>query len=86
MPRGTDVAALFDAAASRGVQFVMGSDFVLEGAEDCLRLAYSGVTPEEIEEGVGRLGQAYAEVASSSNSSVSQDADESAARSASSVS
>jgi DNA-binding transcriptional MocR family regulator len=86
LPRGTNVDALFDAAASRGVQFVKGSDFVLEGADDCLRLAYSGVTPEEIEEGVGRLAQAYAEVASNSSSSVSQDAEESAARSASSVS
>jgi DNA-binding transcriptional MocR family regulator len=86
LPRGTDVDALFDAAARRGVQFVKGSDFVLEGAEDCLRLAYSGVTPEEIDEGVGRLAEAYADVANSSSSSVSQGADESAARSASSVS
>ena len=59
---------------------------MLAGADDCLRLAYSGVTPEEIEQGVKRLAEAYAEVASSSNSSVFQDADESAARSASSVS
>jgi DNA-binding transcriptional MocR family regulator len=29
-----------------------------------LRLAYSGVTPEEIEEGVRRLAQAYQEVSS----------------------
>jgi DNA-binding transcriptional MocR family regulator len=86
LPRGTDVAGLFDAAASRGVQFVKGSDFVLDGADDCLRLAYAGVTPAQIEEGVKRLADAYSEVASSSNSSVSQDADESAARSASSVS
>jgi DNA-binding transcriptional MocR family regulator len=63
LPRGTNVAALFDASASRGVQFVKGSDFVLEGADDCLRLAYSGVTPDEIEEGVKRLAEAYAEVA-----------------------
>ena len=59
LPRGTDVAALFGAAAERGVQFVKGSDFVLEGAESSLRLAYSGVTPEEIEEGVKRLAEAY---------------------------
>ncbi len=45
LPRGTDVDALFDAAAERGVQFVKGSDFVLEGYESSLRLAYSGVTP-----------------------------------------
>jgi DNA-binding transcriptional MocR family regulator len=62
LPRGADVNALFDAAAARGVQFVKGSDFVLEGGETSLRLAYSGVTPEQIEEGVGRLAQAYAEI------------------------
>jgi DNA-binding transcriptional MocR family regulator len=63
LPRGTDVNVLFDAAAERGVQFVKGSDFVLDGADDSLRLAYSGVTPAEIEEGVKRLAEAYAEVA-----------------------
>jgi DNA-binding transcriptional MocR family regulator len=62
LPRGTDVEALFDAAADRGVQFVKGSDFVLEGYESSLRLAYSGVTPAEIDEGVSRLAQAYEEV------------------------
>jgi DNA-binding transcriptional MocR family regulator len=62
LPRGTDVAALFDAAAARGVQFVKGSDFVLEGGDSSLRLAYSGVTTDEIEEGVARLANAYREV------------------------
>jgi DNA-binding transcriptional MocR family regulator len=62
MPEGTDVAALFEAAAIRGVQFVKGTDFVLEGGESSLRLAYSGVTPDEIREGVERLADAYAEV------------------------
>ena len=56
------MAALFEAAAARSVQFVKGSDFVLEGAESSLRLAYSGVTPAEIDEGVKRLAEAYAEV------------------------
>jgi DNA-binding transcriptional MocR family regulator len=64
LPRGTDVAALFTAAAERGVQFVKGSDFVLEGGESSLRLAYSGVTPEQIVEGVRRLADAYREVTS----------------------
>jgi 2-aminoadipate transaminase len=64
MPRGTDVDALFKAAAERKVQFVKGSDFVLEGHESSLRLAYSGVTPEEIEEGVSRLADAYREISS----------------------
>ncbi len=62
LPRGTDVNALFKAAAERGVQFVKGSDFVLEGGESSLRLAYSGVTTDQIEEGVRRLAEAYSEV------------------------
>jgi 2-aminoadipate transaminase len=64
LPSGTDVAALFDAAAARGVQFVKGTDFVLEGGESSLRLAYSGVTPEQIDEGIKRLAEAYEEVRS----------------------
>jgi DNA-binding transcriptional MocR family regulator len=63
LPEGTDVAALFDAAKERGVAFVKGTDFVLEGGENTLRLAYSGVTPAEIDEGVSRLAEAYRAVA-----------------------
>jgi DNA-binding transcriptional MocR family regulator len=62
LPRGADVDALFTAAAERGVQFVKGSDFVLDGGESNLRLSYSGVTPEEIREGVSRLADAYRDV------------------------
>jgi 2-aminoadipate transaminase len=62
LPRGTDVAEMFRLAGDRGVQFVKGSDFVLDGGESSLRLAYSGVTPEEIEEGVSRLGEVYRDV------------------------
>ena len=61
LPPGSDVGGLFDAAVARGVQFVKGSDFVLEGGGSTLRLAYSGVTPDEIEEGIKRLAEAYAE-------------------------
>jgi DNA-binding transcriptional MocR family regulator len=63
LPRGTDVGALFQAAAERDVQFVKGTDFVLDGAKSSLRLAYSGVTPAEIEEGVKRLADAYNQLA-----------------------
>ena len=63
-PSGTDVGALFDAAKARGVLFVKGSDFLLEGGDSSLRLAYSGVTVPQIEEGVKRLAEAYAEVGS----------------------
>ena len=59
LPEGTDVGRLFDAAAERGVAFVKGTDFLLEGGENTLRLAYSGVTPEQIETGVQRLAEAY---------------------------
>jgi 2-aminoadipate transaminase len=59
LPRGTDVGALFEAATERAVQFVKGTDFVLDGGKSSLRLAYSGVTPAEIEEGVKRLAEAY---------------------------
>lgn len=59
LPEGTDVAALFTAAAERGVAFVKGTDFLLEGGENTMRLAYSGVTPEQIEAGVARLAEAY---------------------------
>jgi DNA-binding transcriptional MocR family regulator len=62
LPRGTPVDSLFEVAARRGVQFVKGSDFVLEGADSSLRLAYSGVTPAEIEEGVKRLAEALTEI------------------------
>jgi DNA-binding transcriptional MocR family regulator len=55
---GVDVAGLFEAAAARGVQFVKGTDFLLEGGEDELRLAYSGVRDDQVEEGVVRLAEA----------------------------
>jgi 2-aminoadipate transaminase len=59
LPDGTDVSALFQAAAERGVSFVKGTDFLLEGGENTLRLAYSGVTPEQIDMGITRLAEAY---------------------------
>jgi DNA-binding transcriptional MocR family regulator len=59
LPEGTNVNALFQAAAERGVAFVKGTDFLLDGGENTLRLAYSGVTPEQIDTGVARLAEAY---------------------------
>jgi DNA-binding transcriptional MocR family regulator len=59
LPEGSDVDALAAAAQDRGVIFVKGTDFVLEGGLNTLRLAYSGVTPAQIEEGIGRLADAY---------------------------
>ena len=59
LPEGSDVRALEAAAKERGVVFVKGTDFLLQGGENTLRLAYSGVTPEQIEEGVARLAEAF---------------------------
>jgi len=59
LPHGTDVARLFEKAADLGVAFVKGTDFLLEGGENTLRLAYSGVTEQQIEEGITRLAAAY---------------------------
>ncbi len=62
MPEGTDVAALMEAAAARDVVFVNGDDFLIDGPGNTFRLAYSGVTTDEITEGVRRLGEAYREI------------------------
>ena len=59
LPEDADVDAMFDACKERGVQFVKGSDFLLEGGHNMLRLAYSGVTADRIDEGVARLADAY---------------------------
>jgi 2-aminoadipate transaminase len=58
LPEGTSVSELETAARERGVVFVKGTDFLLEGGENTLRLAYSGVTPEQIDEGITRLAEA----------------------------
>ncbi len=58
LPEDVDVAQLETAAGERGVQLVKGTDFLLEGGSNTMRLAYSGVTPAEIDEGVTRLGDA----------------------------
>ena len=58
LPEDVSVAELERAASERGVIFVKGTDFLLEGGENTLRLAYSGVTPAQIEEGVSRLAEA----------------------------
>jgi 2-aminoadipate transaminase len=57
---GVDCAKVAAAAADEGVQVVKGTDFVLEGGESCLRLAYSAVKADRIDEGVRRLARAVA--------------------------
>ena len=50
------------AAAARGVAVVKGTDFLLEGGRHSLRLAYSAVLTDQVDEGVRRLAAAVADV------------------------
>jgi 2-aminoadipate transaminase len=63
LPEGSDVAALEAGAQDRGVIFVKGTDFLIEGGESSLRIAYSAVPPDQIEEGIARVADAYRELA-----------------------
>jgi DNA-binding transcriptional MocR family regulator len=62
LPADIDVDLLLPAAAARGVALVKGSDFLLDGGRHALRLAYSAVTADRIDEGVRRLAAAIAEI------------------------
>jgi DNA-binding transcriptional MocR family regulator len=62
LPEDVDVDKLVPAATARGVVVVKGSDFLLEGGRHSLRLAYSAVTADQVDEGVRRLAAAVAEV------------------------
>jgi DNA-binding transcriptional MocR family regulator len=62
LPEDVDVDKLVPAATARGVAVVKGSDFLLEGGRHALRLAYSAVTADQVDEGVRRLAAAIAEV------------------------
>jgi len=62
LPDDVDVDKLFPAAMKKGVAVVKGSDFLIDGGEHALRLAFSAVTVEQIDEGVRRLAEAIDEV------------------------
>lgn len=59
LPEPLSADDLFDAAHDAGVQYVKGSDCFVSGGERTLRLAYSGVGPDEIAEGMERLGRVF---------------------------
>ena len=66
LPEGTDTLALLDrAVAEEKVAFVPGRAFAVEGgagaADRCMRLAFSNVTPERIDEGIAALGRLLAD-------------------------
>ena len=58
LPDGVSVSELEVEATKEGVAIVKGTDFMLEGGDNAMRLAYSGVSETEIEEGVKRLAKA----------------------------
>jgi DNA-binding transcriptional MocR family regulator len=58
LPSDVHVGKLVPQAAVLGVAVVAGSDFLLVGGEHSLRLAFSAVTVDEIDEGVRRLAEA----------------------------
>jgi 2-aminoadipate transaminase len=53
-----DAGRVHAEAAERGVAVVKGSDFVIDGGKHALRLAYSAVTIDQVDEGVRRLAAA----------------------------
>jgi 2-aminoadipate transaminase len=62
LPEGTSVGPLQEAARQRGVLFVPGTGFFADGGgERNLRLAFSFVPPDEIEQGVVILARAIGE-------------------------
>ena len=63
LPDHVNVHDLETLAKERGLAFVKGTDFLLEGGDSSLRIAYSGVPTDQIEEAVTRLAAAYADLA-----------------------
>ena len=63
-PENVEAAGLDALSRERGVVFVKGGDFLLEGGDSSLRIAYSGVPADQIEEAVGRIAAAYGELMS----------------------
>ena len=62
LPEDVDVDKLFPAAMKKGVAIVKGTDFLLDGGKSSVRLAFSAVTVDQIDEGVRRLAAAIDEV------------------------
>ncbi|MEZ4502626.1 MAG: PLP-dependent aminotransferase family protein [Dehalococcoidia bacterium] len=61
---GLDAHAVFEAGKRHGVAVTPGPNYYpAEGGKDRVRLVYSGLTPDELREGVARLGQALEDVA-----------------------
>jgi DNA-binding transcriptional MocR family regulator len=60
LPDDVDAGEVFAAATARRLAVVKGTEFLLEGGEHSLRLAYSAVPDDQIDEGIRRLAEAVA--------------------------
>jgi 2-aminoadipate transaminase len=59
LPEGTDAAALLDHCVAQQVAFVPGQAFHADGSgANTMRLNFSNAAPEQIRDGIGRLGRA----------------------------
>ncbi|HWO15097.1 MAG TPA: PLP-dependent aminotransferase family protein [Solirubrobacterales bacterium] len=58
LAEGTDTRELLAEAKGEGVAFVAGTDFMIEGGVNSLRLSFASVPPERIPEGVFRIARA----------------------------
>ncbi len=59
LPGTIDTAELLKEAVAHKVAYVAGAGFFVGGTgegKNCMRLSYGGVPPEEIDEGMKRLG------------------------------
>jgi len=62
LAEGTDTRQVLAPARERGVAFVAGPDFMLEGGERSLRLSFASVPPGDVPEGIGRIAAALESV------------------------
>jgi 2-aminoadipate transaminase len=62
LAEGTDTRELLAEAKGEGVAFVAGTDFMIDGGVNSLRLSFASVPPERIPEGVSRIARALERV------------------------
>jgi DNA-binding transcriptional MocR family regulator len=62
LAEGTDTRQILAPAKERGVAFVAGPDFMLEGGERSLRLSFASVPPGDVPEGIARIAAALESV------------------------
>lgn len=73
LPEGLSAETLAGLAVRHGVRVIPGALFFpVEPKTNCMRLCYSNVNPDEIDEGVKRLAMAYGELRQGLDTSIAQ--------------